>query len=622
MDILDGLNDKQIEAVKTVDGPVLILAGAGSGKTKALTHRIAYLIEEKKVHPQNILAVTFTNKASEEMKKRVNKLIRESDNRQKPVNQSSDYPIISFIPWMGTFHSVCNKILRGEIHNLEFRRSFTIYDQDESLTAIKNAMEELNIDKKQYNPKTIKNFISGAKNEMMSPEKYARYSRGHFGEIVVRVYSEYQKNLKSANALDFDDLLIKTVDLFEKFPAILERYQDLFRYILIDEYQDTNAVQYRLVQLLAKKHQNICVVGDDFQAIYGFRGANFKNILDFEKDYPQAKVIKMEQNYRSTKNIISAAQKVIEHNTARTEKELWTENEVGTLASVYEAANEIDEIEFVVSEILAFKQFDSYSNFVVLYRTNAQSRIIEEVFLQHRIPYRLIGALRFYDRREVKDILSYLKLIANPNDKVSLRRIINVPTRGIGEKTAKQMDDENPKIVKFNLMMEDLRNISNDLKVDELIDEVITQTNYKNYILDGTEEGEMRWENIEELKSVAQKAKNLEEFLENVALVSDIDALDREATAVTMMTLHNAKGLEFPNVFMIGLEEGLFPHSNSFATPSDMEEERRLCYVGMTRAQKRLYLTYARSRMLFGAIQANSPSRFISEIPEDLIERI
>ncbi|AKM82056.1 TPA: ATP-dependent DNA helicase PcrA [Candidatus Berkelbacteria bacterium] len=614
--ILTGLNVDQKKAVLQTEGPVLILAGAGSGKTKVLTHRIAYLIREKNVHPQNILAVTFTNKASEEMKKRINHLLGE----KAPVN--SYRQVVSLLPWMGTFHSICCKILRQEIHNIEFRRSFVIYDSDESLAAIKNAMDELNIDKKQYSPKTIKNFISGAKNELMNPKEYAKYSKGHFGEVVVRVYIQYQKELKNANALDFDDLLVKTVELFTKFPEILKRYQELFRYILIDEYQDTNTVQYRLVNLLSEKYKNICVVGDDFQAIYGFRGANFKNILDFEKDYPEAVVIKMEQNYRSTKNILEAAQSVIERNTLRSEKKLWTENEEGMPASVYEANNELDEIEFVKNEIVAFSHMNSLNDFTILYRTNAQSRIIEEFFLQNRIPYRLIGALRFYDRREIKDILAYLKVIHNESDKVSLRRIINTPTRGIGEKTAAAFDLENPKIKVFMQMMENFRNAAKEKKIDELIDEVTRESGYKNYILDGTEEGESRWENIEELKSVAQKSESLEEFLENVALVSDVDNYNKDAEAVTLMTLHNAKGLEFPIVFMVGMEEGLFPHSNCLADPNEVEEERRLCYVGMTRAQKRLYMTHARCRMIFGTTSANMPSRFLSEIPEYLIERI
>lgn len=613
--ILDGLNKEQKEAVITTEGPVLILAGAGSGKTKALTHRLAYLIEEKKVHPQNILAVTFTNKASEEMIKRVAKLL---------VITNVKYQM-SKLPWMGTFHSVCCKILRKEIHNIGFRRSFVIYDEQESLSAIKQAMDDLNIDKKQYNPKTIKNFISGAKNELIDEKKYQRFAKGHFGEVVLRVYEKYQKSLKEANALDFDDLLVKTVEVFEKHPEVLKRYQDLFRYILIDEYQDTNFVQYRLVHLLADKHHNICVVGDDFQSIYAFRGANFRNILDFEKDYPEAKVIKMEQNYRSTKNIIAAAQQVIENNVLKSKKTLWTENEDGLPATVYEARNEIDEVEFLVGEIKALQSLQKLNDFAVLYRTNAQSRIVEEVFLQNELPYRLIGAVRFYERKEIKDILAYMKLILNEGDKVSFKRVVNVPPRGIGEKSQNanvKDQNENPKIIKFKDMIDDLRKASVGLKPVELIDEILIKTNYKNFLLDKTEEGEARYENVEELKSVATKYDTLDDFLEAVTLVADIDSYDPGAQAVTLMTMHNAKGLEFPVIFIIGMEEGLFPHSNSFAEPADLEEERRLCYVGMTRAKKRLYLSYAYSRMIYGSTQSNSPSRFIGEVSEDLLERI
>lgn len=611
IDILKDLNSAQRDAVTTTEGPVLILAGAGSGKTKALTHRIAYLIEEKKFHPENILAVTFTNKASQEMIARIHKLLI-----------TNDYKLTTVLPWMGTFHSICVKILRREIDLIGYTRSFSIYDSEESLSAVKNAMDALNIDKKQYNPKTIRNFISGAKNEMISATAYLKYGRGYFGEIVHQVYTRYEKELKDANALDFDDLLLKTVELFLKDKNVLARYQNLFQYILIDEYQDTNHTQYKLVNLLAAKNQNICVVGDDFQAIYGFRGANFKNILDFEKDYPDAKVIKMEQNYRSTQNILSTAQHVIEKNTLRSKKTLWTENECGSLTTVYEGRNEIEEIEFVQMEIESLRNMYSLNDFVVLYRTNAQSRVLEEIFLQHRIPYRLIGALRFYERREVKDILAYLKLIANEKDKVSLKRIMNVPTRGIGAKSVKEMNLENPKIKKFFEMLEFFRVEAKKLKTAELIDLIINETGYKNYILDGTEEGESRWENIEELKSVATKSETLEQFLESVALASDIDKLDREAEAVTFMTLHNAKGLEYPIVFMVGLEEGLFPHANSLVDPMELEEERRLCYVGMTRARERLYLTYAQSRLLFGGLQYNQPSRFLSEVPEELIDRI
>lgn len=623
--ILDNLNPEQIKAVTTTEGPVLILAGAGSGKTKALTHRIAYLIEEKHVHPENILAVTFTNKAAQEMVSRIHGLLSAVGSQLLDVKLRTENG--KLLPWMGTFHSICVKILRREIEVLGYSRFFSIYDAEDSLNAVKHVMDVLDIDKKQFNPKTIRNFISGAKNEMISAAQYLKYGRGYFGEIVQKVYEKYEKELKLANALDFDDLLVKTVEIFEKDKKVLARYQDLFRYILIDEYQDTNHTQYRLVNLLAAKHKNLFVIGDDAQAIYGFRGANFKNILDFEKDYPEATVIKLEQNYRSTQSILSAAQKVIEKNILRSDKSLWTKNETGTLTTIYEGRNEIEEIEFVQMEIESLRNIYNLNDFVILYRTNAQSRVLEEIFLQHQVPYRLIGALRFYERREVKDILGYLKLIANPKDKMSLKRIINVPTRGIGDKSQKEYllspkDNTNPKITKFMAMLEYLRKESEKIKTAELIDLIIQETGYKNYILDGTEEGESRWENIEELKSVAMKSETLQDFLESVALASDIDKLDRAAEAVTFMTLHNAKGLEFPVVFIVGMEEGLFPHANCLLEPAEIEEERRLCYVGMTRARERLYLTYAQSRLLYGGLQMNAPSRFLSEIPEDLVDRV
>ncbi len=613
--IFNDLNPQQIDAVRTTEGPVLILAGAGSGKTKALTHRVAYLIQEKKVSPYNILVVTFTNKAAEEMTTRIAKLLFANPKSQI---------LNSKLPWSGTFHSICAKILRKEIQVLGYRRSFVIYDEDDSLSAIKHAMDALEIDKKQYNPRAVKNFISGAKNELITPTQYQKYAQGYFGEIVMKVYREYQQNLRAANALDFDDLIMKTVEIFRKNPGVLKRWQTLFKYILVDEYQDTNHAQYMLIKLLAEKYKNLFVIGDDAQAIYSFRGANFRNILDFEKDYPKAKVIKMEQNYRSTKNIITAAQKVIEKNILRSEKGLWTENEEGLPATIFEAQNEIDEAGFILGEISALKHIGRYNDFVILYRTNAQSRIFEEVLMQKNIPYRLIGALRFYERKEIKDILAFLKLILNIDDKVSLKRIINVPPRGIGAKTQIPNDkfQINPKIQNFNQMMEEFRIVVKDIKLPELIDIVVQKTGYKDWILDGTEEGEMRYENIEELKSVAQRADSLEEFLENVTLVSDIDNYDRQADAITLMTLHNAKGLEFPIVFMVGMEEGLFPHSRSMMEPAELEEERRLCYVGMTRAQKRLYLTYAAARMIYGATSANSPSRFLADIPPELTERI
>jgi len=620
--ILQGLNDKQIEAVQTTEGPVLILAGAGSGKTKALTHRVAYLIKEKKISPYNILVVTFTNKAADEMIFRINRLLSQE---REILSQK----IPRLLPWAGTFHSIAAKILRKEIQVLGFRRSFSILDEGDSLEAIKHAMDTLGIDKKQSNPKAIKNFISGAKSELLTARQYEKFAQGYFGEIVYKVYFQYEKDLQLANALDFDDLLMKTVQLFQKFPEILRRWQNLFRYILVDEYQDTNRAQYVLINLLAAKHHNLFAIGDDFQAIYSFRGANFRNILDFEKDYPKAKIIKMEQNYRSTAKIIEAAQKVIERNSQRSEKSLWTKNEAGLPPTVFEAKNEIEEADFILDEIEALKQFGGYNQFVVLYRTNAQSRLFEEALMTRSIPYRLIGALRFYERKEIKDILAYLKLIANPRDKVSFRRIVNVPPRGIGEKTQKEIRslsdheiEKNPKVEQFFKMLANFRQDLAKFKVTEIIEEVATRTGYRDWLLDGTEEGEMRWENIEELKSVAQSAANLENFLEQVALVSDVDNLDRNAQAVTLMTLHNAKGLEFPIVFIVGMEEGLFPHANSLLEPQELEEERRLCYVGITRAQKRLYFTYTRSRLLFGAIQANQPSRFLGEIPGELLERL
>ena len=615
--ILAGLNDNQIEAVTTTEGPVLILAGAGSGKTKALTHRVAYLIKEKKISPYNILAVTFTNKAAEEMTLRIQRLLG---------SHISHFSFLkTALPWAGTFHSICVKILREEISALGFRRFFTIYDEDDSLSAIKHSMLALEIDPKEYNPKAIKNFISGAKNELLDPNKYQKFAQGYFGEVVLRVYSQYQKDLKIANGLDFDDLIMKTVEIFQKFPLILKKWQKVFSYILVDEYQDTNHAQYVLIKLLAQDKQNLFVIGDDFQAIYSFRGANFRNILDFEKDYPKAKIIKMEQNYRSTKKIITAASKVIEKNILRSQKSLWTDNEEGLPAMIFEAENETQEVDFILDEIKALSHIGNLNQFVILYRTNAQSRIFEEGLLQRNIPYRLIGALRFYERKEIKDILAYLKFIANPQDKVSLRRIINVPPRGIGPKMQNsnlKIQNQNLKCKMFYEMMADFRKNLPEVKIPELIDLILKNTGYRDWLLDGTEEGEMRLENIEELKSVAKKSKNLEEFLENVSLVSDIDSYDSKAQAVTLMTLHNAKGLEFPIVFITGMEEGLFPHARSMTEPAELEEERRLCYVGMTRARLRLYLTFAQSRLIYGGFQTNQPSRFLADIPEELVERI
>ena len=611
IDILSDLNPQQQKAVSFGKGPLLILAGAGSGKTRALTYRAAYLITERKVLAENILLLTFTNKAAGEMKERVQSLL--AHNSKFIIHNS---------PFAGTFHSFCAKILRIEGNPLGIGQNYVIYDESDQEEAIKQVMKKLDLSIKEYKPQSVLTTISQAKNELISELEYPQYAKGNWQKNVAQIYLDYQRFLAQNQAVDFDDLLFKVIDIFRKFPEVLGKYQNKFQYILVDEYQDTNHAQYVFIKMLAARHENLFVIGDDYQAIYSFRGANFRNILDFEKDYPKAKVIKMEQNYRSTKSIINAAQKVIEKNILRSEKQLWTENEEGLPATIFEAPNEIEEVEFILDEINALKHIGNLNQFAILYRTNAQSRIFEEGLMQRNVPYRLVGALRFYERKEIKDILSYLKLILNPADKVSLKRIINVPPRGIGDKTYQKLDINNPKVEKFLKMMESFREAAKRIKTPQLIDLIVDITGYKDFLLDGTEEGEERLENVEELKSVASRSESLETFLENVALVSDVDNYEPGASAVTLMTLHNAKGLEFPVVFMVGLEEGLFPHSRSMTEPAEMEEERRLCYVGMTRAQKRLYLTFAQTRMIYGGLQSNQPSRFLSDIPEELTERI
>lgn len=622
MDLLNDLNQKQKDAVLQTEGPVLILAGAGSGKTKCLTHRIAYLIQEKKVLPQQILAITFTNKAAGEMKARMTGLLGSEILR---FTQNDRNRALNILPWMGTFHSICVKILRREADHVGYSTSFSIYDSQDSLALAKNVMKNLGIDVKQYSPQAVLSFISGAKNELMGPEEYARYANGHFQEIVVKVFREYQAALRKAQAMDFDDLIMQTVLLFQNLPPVLEKYQSLFKYILVDEYQDTNEAQYKLTRMLADKNYNICVVGDDYQAIYGWRGANFKNILNFEKDYPDAKVFKLEQNYRSTKTILEAAQVIIEKNKNRTNKELWTENALGVPIVIFQGRTGEDEGEFIVSELLALRNAGmNLNDFAILYRTNAQSRQFEETLLRFRVPYKIIGALRFYERKEIKDVLAYLKVLQNEADEVSLRRIINVPPRGIGPKTFEANFGKEPtgKVKIFWEMMEELRMDYKDLSVDKLIRKVLDKTGYKAFVLDGTIEGEARWENLEELMNVASQFNSLEEFLEQAALVSDVDSYDEENDSVTLMTLHCAKGLEFPTVFMAGMEEGIFPHSRSLMDSQELEEERRLCYVGITRAEKRLYMTYALSRIVFGSVQSNMRSRFIDDIPKHLVERL
>src|SRR3972149_7052810 len=649
-DILGNLNPEQKEAVLTTEGPVLIIAGAGSGKTRVLTHRITYLIYQKRISPQHILAVTFTNKAAAEMKKRIAKLLGRNENDH-----------FRLMPFLGTFHSICVRILREEAKTLGFKSNFAIFDTADQKTVVKKAMEKLQIDPKQYAPELILNMISGAKNELLTPQDYAKYVSSSFHEIVLAVYAEYQRILKDNQALDFDDLIMKTVWLYKKYPEILIKWQKRFQYILVDEYQDTNRAQYMLVKLLAAEHKNICVVGDDAQAIYGWRGADIRNILNFESDFPKTKIIKLEQNYRSTKRILAAAHEIICKNVVKKEKQLWTENEEGVPVTIFEAQNEKNEAEFIVNEIKSLSDDSSpvrtsqlsLKDFVVLYRTNAQSRAIEEIFLKYGLPYRIIGGTKFYSRKEIKDTLAYLRAIYNLDDLVSLERIINLPPRGITPKTWTQIvslfekngkDLEKVKIgldkleiinsraqkavTKFLELMAILREAAHKLNIEELIDFVLSATKYKEYLLDGTIEAESRWENIQELKSVTKNFKNmapidsLGSFLEEVSLVAEIDNWDPNSEAVTLMTAHNAKGLEFAVVFMVGLEEGLFPHANSLLEPAEMEEERRLCYVGMTRAKKMLYLLFARSRLLYGSIQVNLRSRFLDDLSKELIDEI
>lgn len=609
-DLLNQLNGAQKEAVEATEGPVLILAGPGSGKTKVLTHRLAYLVFDKNVAPTNILAVTFTNKAAEEMKERILKLF--------PKN------LKVYLPWLGTFHRICVRILKSEVEQTDFPydRHFSIYDRNDSLSTVKKTMEKLQLSSKQISPQAVLSFISGAKNELIIPSEYIKISYGYFQQKVAEIYPLYQKALEDANAMDFDDLIMKTVLLFQKYSQILEKYQNIFRYILIDEYQDTNQSQYIFSQLLSSKNKNICVVGDDSQAIYGFRGANFQNILNFEKDYPKAKIIKLEQNYRSTKNIISAAQKVIEQNKLRSEKKIWTENEPGNLIFVYNATSEWDEAEFITGEIKALQKFNIEDKNVVLFRTNAQSRVFEEVFLRNNLPYKLIGAVSFYERMEIKDLVAYLKIIKNPKDKVAFERIINVPPRGIGKKTIEKFNEgeNNSKIDIFLEMLKTIRQKDETLSTKELVEKIIEETGYKEYLQDGTIEGESRWENIQELLNVATEYPTLDDFLDHVSLLSDTDNYSAEAKTV-LMTLHNAKGLEFDNVFIVGTEEGLLPHVNAIMEIAEIEEERRLFYVGMTRAKKRLYITWTQSRSRYGSPGYNVISRFLEEIPPELIEQ-
>ncbi|MBR4138763.1 MAG: DNA helicase PcrA [Lachnospiraceae bacterium] len=644
MSIYDTLNDKQKEAVLCTEGPLLILAGAGSGKTRVLTHRIAYLIEECGVNPWNILAITFTNKAAGEMRERVDKI----------VGFGSDSV------WVSTFHSTCVRILRRHIDLLGYDTNFTIYDTDDQKSVMKDVIKSLNLDPKIYKERTFLGVISHAKDELISPEEFllnagADYKQQLYG----RAYREYQMALKKNNALDFDDLIVKTVELFRNHPEVLDYYQERFKYIMVDEYQDTNTAQFKFVSLLAQKYQNLCVVGDDDQSIYKFRGANIGNILNFEKVFPDARVIKLEQNYRSTGNILYAANAVISNNIGRKDKKLWTQSEDGEGIYFRQFYNGYEEAEYVAEQIRkSVRQMESrYQDHAILYRTNAQSRLFEEQLIRDNIPYRLIGGINFYARKEIKDLLSYLKTIDNGVDDLAVKRIINVPKRGIGLTTIDKVQtyanehemsffdvlanaDGIPelgrsaaKLKNFALTILAFRAKAEELSLTELMDDILEVTGYRKELeLEGTEEADARIENIDELISKVTSYEDncldepptLSGFLEEVALVADIDSVDDDENRVLLMTLHSAKGLEFPNVYLTGMEDGIFPSYMSIAADNpreEIEEERRLCYVGITRAMKKLTMTAARMRMIRGENQFNAVSRFMKEIPKDYLER-
>ena len=637
--ILDELNDVQKDAVTYVGGPMLILAGAGSGKTRVLTYKIAYLIEEEIVKPWEILAITFTNKAAKEMRERVDNLLPDS---------SSDI-------WLGTFHSVCVRILKREIELLGYTRDFNIMDELDKQRTIKDILKRMNIDDKQFPVNSICYEISAAKDKLKDSTAYYAEAKGDFRkEKIAEIYKEYERQTRKNNSLDFDDIIMLTVELFKKNSDRLEYYQNKFKYILVDEYQDTNKAQFVLISLLASGHGNICVVGDESQSIYGFRGADISNILNFEKDFPGTQIIKLEQNYRSTKNILNAANHVINKNSSKLDKKLWTENDEGDKLKYYTAKNEYDEGQYIVDSIdkLVRENHLKYSDFAVLFRTNAQARAIEEVFMRESTPYRLIGGLKFYSRKEIKDMIAYLKLIHNPNDNVSLKRIINEPKRGIGDTTVDKLaemadsqdmsifnyiDDSSNlssmrssgNIILFRDMIKELIKDKFTLSITELMKKILLVTGYEEMLVkENTSESEGRLENIYEFLGVAsefekEEADNsLSEFLDSIALVSDTDKLDENEEAVTLMTMHSAKGLEYNVVFIVGMEDGLFPSKKSIFENDDVEEERRLCYVGITRARKKLYLTNAKQRTLYGSTSYTIPSRFISEIPENLYDDV
>lgn len=634
------LNPQQRQAVEATDGPLLIMAGAGSGKTRVLTHRIAYLIATRKAAPWSILAITFTNKAAREMQERVSKLVG---------REGQDI-------WVSTFHSMCVRILRRDIERIGFTSNFSILDSTDQLSVIRNVMKNVNIDPKKFEPKAVQAAMSAAKNELVTPQQYEQKVGDYFESIVAQVYTEYQKRLKSNNSLDFDDLIMATIQLFKEVPEVLDFYQRKFQYIHVDEYQDTNRAQYMLCRMLADSHHRICVVGDSDQSIYRWRGADITNILNFEEDYPEAKTIMLEQNYRSTSNILDAANAVINLNTGRKPKKLWTEQGEGEKIKVFRGDTEHDEGYFVTSEISKnVNAGKSYQDHAILYRTNAQSRVIEEILIKSDIPYQIVGGIKFYDRKEIKDILAYLRLLSNPDDDISLTRIINVPKRSIGDTTVAKLataaaergmsiyrvleivDDlgfagrTRNALVNFYDMISALNRMVEFLSVTELTEKMLEMSEYRLELQnENTIESRSRLENIDEFLSVTQEFeknnedKSLVSFLTDLALIADIDTMNDDeedrSDAVVLMTMHSAKGLEFPYVFIIGMEEGVFPHSRAFMDHEELEEERRLAYVGITRAEKQLFLSCARMRTLFGRTTANPPSRFLDEIPDELKE--
>ena len=637
MDLLEGLNDKQYEAVINTEGPCLVIAGAGSGKTKVLTHKIAYLIKEKNVKPWDILAITFTNKAANEMKSRVEGLVSDAVRDM----------------WIGTFHSICVRILRRQIDRLGFDTSFVIFDTSDQKTLIKQIIKAQNLDDKLYSDKSVLYEISNAKNEMLEPDEYAVRARGDFRkEKIAEIYKIYQNKLKENNAIDFDDIINFAIKILLDNPDLLEYYSSKFKYVLVDEYQDTNKAQFTLVTLLASKYGNITVVGDNDQGIYSFRGADIKNILNFEKDFPGTRIIKLEQNYRCTQNILNIANEVIKNNETKYEKKLWTDNDKGNLPKVFRGDNEYDEANYIVRQINSLKteEYYKYSDFAILYRMNSQSRSIEDILRREDIPYKIVGGLKFYERKEIKDIIAYLRLIQNTNDNLSLTRIINEPKRGVGktsldnvEALAANSGVSMYEVIKnadnyglnrifantreFINVIEELRSKKENIKISELIKDTLNQTGYTKALeIENTVEAESRLQNLDEFLTVAIEFEeesadsSLSEFLEGITLSSDLDGMEETEESVTLMTLHSAKGLEFPVVFLVGMEEGIFPGYKSIGEPKELEEERRLCYVGITRAKENLFLTCSRQRTIFGSTSCNSVSRFIKEIPKTMLD--